>query len=66
MQETVDRRFYRSKTDAEETLARFGARLQRETDVETLLADLDHVVREALQPAVVTVWLRNDPETVAQ
>jgi ADP-ribosylglycohydrolase len=64
VQEAVDRRFYRSKTDTEQTLAHFGARLQREADVETLIAELDHVVREALQPALVTVWLRNDPETV--
>jgi hypothetical protein len=34
--------------------------------LEALLAELDHVVREALQPALVGVWLRNDPETAAR
>jgi hypothetical protein len=66
VQASVDRRFYRSKTDVEETLARFGARLQREADLETLLAELDHVVRDALQPALIAVWLRNDPGTATQ
>lgn len=66
VQAAVDRRFYRSRTDAEATLARFGARLRHEADLDTLVTELDHVVRDALQPAVISVWLRNDPETVAQ
>jgi hypothetical protein len=66
VQAAVDRRFYRSRTDAEATLARFGARLRHEADLDTLVSELDHVVRDALQPAVISVWLRNDPETVAQ
>jgi hypothetical protein len=66
VQRFVDRRFYRRKVDAEAMLARFGARLQREADLESLLAELDHVVRDAMQPAVVAVWLRNDPETATQ
>jgi hypothetical protein len=63
IQRLVDQRFYRSKIDAEATLARFGARLQHEADLDSLLAELDQVVRDALQPAAVAVWLRNDPET---
>lgn len=66
VQRVVDRRFYRTKVNSEEMLARFGARLQRESDLDTLLGDLDRVVRDALQPAVISVWLRNDPETVAE
>jgi len=66
VQRLVDQRFYRTKVNSEEMLARFGARLQRESDLDTLLGELDRVVHEALQPAVVSVWLRNDPETVAE
>jgi hypothetical protein len=73
VQQFVDRRFYRRKVDAEETLAQFGARLRREADLETLLKGLDDAVRETFQPAEVWLWLRvddlrtrNDPETVAE
>jgi hypothetical protein len=66
LQTVVDRRFYRSKIDAESVLARFGARLQHEADLDALIAELDHVVRDALQPAVIAVWLRNDPETATR
>jgi hypothetical protein len=66
VQRLVDSRFYRSKIDAEAMLGRFGARLQHEADLETLVAELDHVVRDALQPALVAVWLRNDPETATR
>jgi hypothetical protein len=66
VQRLVDRHFYRSKIDAEAMLGRFGARLQHEADLETLVAELDHVVRDALQPALVAVWLRNDPETATR
>ena len=66
IQRLVDQRFYRTKVNSEEMLARFGARLQRESDLDTLLGELDRVVHDALQPALVAVWLRNDPETVAE
>jgi hypothetical protein len=64
VQRFVDRRFYRRKVSAEETLARFGARLRREGDLDTLLAELNGAVREALQPAEVWLWLRaEEPRT---
>jgi hypothetical protein len=66
VQTAVDRRFYRSKIDTEAMLAHFGTRLQHEADVDALLAEIDRVVRDALQPALVAVWLRNDPETATQ
>jgi hypothetical protein len=66
VQRFVDRRFYRSKVDSEEMLARFGARLQREAGLDALLGELQRVVHDAMQPALVSVWLRNDPETVAE
>jgi hypothetical protein len=58
VQRFVDRRFYRSKVDAEATLARFGARLRHEADLEALLHEVSKTVHETLQPAQVWLWLR--------
>jgi hypothetical protein len=71
VQAAVDRRFYRSKVDAEATLARFGARLRREADLDALVAEMHEAVAQALAPAHVSLWLlgdvvRNDLETVVQ
>jgi hypothetical protein len=59
-QSFIDRRFYRKKHDARQTLESFSAKLRDETDLDALHDDLVGVVKETMQPEHVTLWLRSD------
>jgi hypothetical protein len=58
LQRVIDRRFYRRKYNAEQTLASFSATLRSETDLPQLTEQLVGVIAETMQPAHVSLWLR--------
>jgi hypothetical protein len=58
VQRIVDRRFNRSRYDAERTVAAFAERLRDEVDLEQLRAEILATVSAAVEPSSASLWLR--------
>jgi hypothetical protein len=58
IQDSIDRRFYRRRYDAAQTLARFAEVARNETDLEQLTAELVQVVDNTMQPEHISLWLK--------
>jgi uncharacterized membrane protein YhaH (DUF805 family) len=56
---TVDRRFYRSRYDAQKVIDGFIERVQDETDMGRLSAELVSVIAATMQPEAVGLWARD-------
>lgn len=59
VQSVVDRRFNRTRYDAERTVEGFAAGLRDELDLERVTGELGAVVGRACAPTAVSVWLRS-------
>jgi hypothetical protein len=57
VQRMVDRRFNRSRYNADLTVAAFAGRLKDAVDLDAMQADLAIVVQKALEPAHLSVWM---------
>lgn len=59
VQAFIDRRFYRQRFDAARTLRAFSDRLRDEIDIDQLAGDLTGVLQETVEPASISLWLRD-------
>lgn len=59
VQRLVDRRFFRSRYDAQQVADEFSARLRDQVDPDVVAAEWVDVVRRTMQPESVAVWVRD-------
>ena len=57
IQDSIDRRFYRHKYNAEKALEWFATLARNEADMNKLTSSLVAVVQDVLQPEQVSLWL---------
>jgi hypothetical protein len=55
----IDRRFYRSRYNAQQTIADFSAKMREQIDLDSLTSEMAAVVRDTVQPTHVSLWLRS-------
>ena len=58
IQDVIDRRYFRSKYDAEKALAEFAVITRDEVDVVLLSGSLLSVVEDTMHPKEISLWLR--------
>jgi MFS family permease len=58
VQDFIDRRFFRRKYDATQTLEQFAITARDEVNLDALNAELVRVVEETMRPERVTLWLK--------
>jgi hypothetical protein len=68
IQNAIDRRFYRHKYDAENTITAFSTVLRDEVDLQRVEAALLSVIEETFQPESLSLWIRetSSPERGSQ
>jgi hypothetical protein len=59
IQDTIDRRFYRQKYDSEKMIQSFVSTVRNEVELEQLTNGLISVVDQTMQPAHVSLWMRD-------
>lgn len=63
VQAAVDRRFDRSRFDADRTISSLSQRLRDEIDLTSLTEEISDTVRSTLRPSAVALWMRTGPST---
>ena len=58
VQRLVDRRFNRSRYDAEAIVSAFGSRLRNAVDLKTVQTELERAVMRTVEPAHLSLWIR--------
>jgi hypothetical protein len=61
VQSFLDRRFHRSRYDAQRTVERFARRLRDEVETDRIVRDLESVLAEVIQPRTTSLWLCGRP-----
>ncbi len=62
IQRLVDRRFNRSRVNAENVIVGFGERLRSETDLATIHRDVVSAIDRSVQPRGAALWVRGGAE----
>jgi hypothetical protein len=63
VQDAMDRRFNRTRYDAQRTATAFAGRLRDQIELESIVGEMRTIVASSVQPAGVSVWIRPRNET---